>query len=500
MALDSGLLDLIDKTPGLLLRHNLYQSLDDPKFAETTATILVPSTDYEAVKATNTRSNVEIRMFDRTQDLAIYNEHDIASALLYLPYPYLVPGGRFNEMYGWDTAFPVLAWASQYPKMMREQIDNQLYQIRCYGKVLNSNRAYHLGRSHPPLINIMIEALLKASTGKPWAEFDPDGIYKDCDDWLRHAYQGMVAYHEYWTSGDRLAGTTGLSRYWDELDSPAPEVIYGEPTHFSHALEHFRQAMRIDSEVEDTLLFYDPEKDELTPLYYRADRTMRASGFDPTGHWNYGALRCIFHAPVCLNSLLYRFEKDLAHLASHLNIQADWDAQAQTRRELMGEFLWDAETSTFQDYDFIKQTRNGKTFASIFHPLWAGVLDPEAEYEAVMDLAAYGVTRLDQDFGLSMSEEVSGSQWDHPYGWPPIQLMVCLGLLNYGFTEDAKRIAANFCALVERVYKEEGSLYEKYNVVEGSSHINVVNGYSINVSENGTFLWTAAVTKILSQI
>src|SRR6185369_7076649 len=25
--------------------------------------------------------------------------------LLYLPYPYVVPGGRFNEMYGWDSYF-----------------------------------------------------------------------------------------------------------------------------------------------------------------------------------------------------------------------------------------------------------------------------------------------------------------------------------------------------------------------------------------------------------
>lgn len=490
----------IDDTPDLLLRPDVYRSAHDPKFPDQKIVLYVPDGDYDRVVAQNTPGNppgnipgIAIERFQPGEDFARSAQAVAPQALLYLPYPYLVPGGRFNEMYGWDTAFPVLAWAADRPRMMREQIDNQLYQIRIYGRVLNANRAYYLGRSHPPLISVMVMALISAMADKPWTEADPDGVYASQAAWVRGAYDDIRCYHAYWTSGDRVAGDTGLSRYWDDFDHPAAEVLSSEPGHYDHAIAHFTE------HPNDAGFFRDGV---LTPLYYRADRSMRASGFDPTGHWGYGGLGCMVHAPVCLNTLLYRMESDLRAMADMLDIPGDaesWAHLAAQRKVRMMTWLWDSESGVFQDYDIAAGRRNGKNFATVFYPLWAGLFDPAIEGSKIESTRAAGLAALEQPCGISVSDELSGSQWDYPYGWPPLHYFAVAGLARYGFMDDASRIAQKFCTLLQSVFDQDGTIYEKYNVVAGNAYVMVVHGYDVNVSEKGTFLWTAAVARLLSR-
>src|SRR2546425_12412427 len=76
--------------------------------------------------------------------------------LLYLPYPYVVPGGRFNEMYGWDSYFIIrgLLRAGRV-ELARGMVDNFFFEIEHYGAMLNANRTYYLTRSHPPFLSSM---------------------------------------------------------------------------------------------------------------------------------------------------------------------------------------------------------------------------------------------------------------------------------------------------------------------------------------------------------
>lgn len=443
---------LIDSTPERLLRRDIRQALADPKLPDA-APVLYAAENIEGCKP--------------LPDPLYFLRPDAEHGLLYLPHPYLVPGGRFNEMYGWDTAFPVLAWANEQPELMHQQVENQLYQIRAYGKVLNANRTYYLSRSQPPMIAAMVLAVAKSAKR----------------DWLDTAYTGLEKYYTYWTTGERVA-PNGLARYWDEGDTPAIEVINGEPSHYDHAIEFFKE--------EPHKRFYDGK---LTALYYRADRSMRASGLDPTGHWGYGALECIFHTPVCLNSLLYRMEHDMAEIAAMLGKpQQAWLDRADKRLALMKQYLLDSRTGIYHDYNIETQKRNTSPFATFFHALWAGVYDgdPEQVKKAVPAL----LEQLETPYGIATSTHESGSQWDWPNGWPPLQYFAFAGLQRCGMEADARRIAQKFVMLAQKVYKERNSLFEKYNVADGSADTKTVHGYSENVSEAGTFLWTAATLKL----
>ncbi len=394
-------------------------------------------------------------------------------------------------MYGWDTAFAVFAWSHSFPRLMLQQVDNQLYQIRAYGKVLNANRTYYLSRSQPPLIAAMVLHIWHAAQHRDWAAFDPDGVHPDARSWLEAAYADLTVYHSYWTTGDRLAHGTTLSRYWDEGDVVAPEVLGGEPGHYEHAVAHFR--------LHPDARFYNDVSGVLTSLYYRADRSMRASGFDPTGHWGYGAVECLFHAAACLNALLYKMEGDMGDIADILG-KADavkWRS-LQTRRKTAMHPLQDPATGLYHDYDTVSRARNSKPFATFFHAHWAGLYDGEASQAKKSAEAALRL--LETPYGIMTSAEQSGSQWDFPYGWPPLQYFAFEGLRRAGEKEAAARIAQKFVDLAERVFNDQGALFEKYNLQEGNAEVTVMHGYSINVSERGTFLWTAAVLKLAQGI
>lgn len=476
--------ELLADTPRRLLRTGIALNTNDPKLPSGKPVVYAIEADRaKAEQACDGKAEVHAFKLEDAQKYFMRN--DAVHGLLYLPYPYLVPGGRFNEMYGWDTAFPVFAWADSHPRMMREQADNQLYQIRAYGKVLNANRSYYLSRSQPPLIGAMAHRVWMAALSHGWRSCDPDGVYADEVAWLSSAYADLESYYNYWTTGERVAYGSGLSRYWDEGDTQAIEVVKGEPGHYEHAIKHFQ------SEPDER--FYKDGK--LTPLYYRADRAMRASGLDPTGHWGYGGLQCIFHAPVCLNSLLYRMEGDMAEIAHILaKDAAPWKDRRQKRLSTMRRLMFDGESGQYQDYDFENQRRNAAPFGTFFHALWAGVYDDD---HATAARAARGILeKLETPHGISTSTRASGSQWDHPYGWPPLQYFAFAGLARCGLHDDAKRIAGKFVTLAMRVHASHGALFEKYNVQEGNPEVNVMHGYNINVSEQGTFLWTAATLKL----
>jgi alpha,alpha-trehalase len=402
--------------------------------------------------------------------------------LLYLPNPYVVPGGRFNEMYGWDSYFIQLGLLKDGQiDLARNMTDNFLYEIRQYGQILNANRTYYLTRSQPPFLT---EMLL--------------GVYRQTKDraWLADSVKTTEEYYRYWTREPHLTPQTGLSRYFDLGDGPSPEVLASEVnaaghTHYDLVRNYFR-THRV--EAYDLARFYDRKRDLLTPEFYKADRSMRESGFDPSARFGPFNADIVAYNPVCLNSLLYVMEKEMAEILEILGKAAEaasWRERAGERAERVNRLMWDAHDGLYYDYNFEKKQLRPYPFLTTFYPLWAGIASAE---QAARVRKALG--KFEQPGGLRTSTNRSGDQWDAPFGWAPLQLIAVEGLRRYGYNDDANRIAEKFLSMVYEEFRRTGNILEKYDVERRAADMQGEVRYGYNSNEVG-FGWTNGVYKVL---
>ena len=428
--------------------------------------------------------------------------------LLYLENPYVVPGGQFNEMYGWDSYFIVRGLLRDHrTELAKGMVENFFFEINHYGGVLNANRTYYLTRSQPPFLSSMIMAVYDAETAEG----------KENLAWLENAYQFALRDYEQWNRKPHLAGDTGLSRYFDHGDGPVPEIM-GDPSHYYRGAAYFFLShdrsfnsyliQNSDGRSNSTILgsrfpvfVCNPETADvgasecapaswvaLSADFYKGDRSMRESGFDVT--FRFGPFGAATHhfAPVCLNSLLYKTEMDLERMSillGHPEDAKNWKAKANKRRERMIQYLWDERKGLFFDYNFVSGKRSKYEYATTFYPLWAG-LASKAEARAI----ARNLNLFEQPGGLAMSQTESQAQWDFPYGWAPIQLLAVEGLRRYGYGHEAHRISGEFLSMVLENFRRDHTIREKYNVVTRSSETSVMEGYAQNVTGFG---WTNAV-------
>jgi alpha,alpha-trehalase len=442
-------------------RYPIYVARDvDPQAITAALARELPPRDLE---------KLEVRRLPA--DPSTITEH----GLLYLPHPYVVPGGRFNEMYGWDSYFIVLGLLDDGEvELARNMVDNHIYEVEHYGAVLNANRTYYLTRSQPPFLSGMVLAVYRATHNR---------------DWLAAALPALEKYHRFWTSPPHLTSETGLSRYMDRGVGPAPEVLKGEKdaqgqTHYDRVRAYFRARAQSG---ESHGRAYDAAHDRLTDTFFVADRSMRESGFDPTNRFGPFGSEILDLNPVCLNSLLFRMEEEMAQIAQALGRADDaapWRARAEQRRERMNRLLWDEAAGLYFDYDFVAKRRHPYPFATTFLPLWAGIATPHQAARVVKNLPLF-----ERAGGLQTSPTVTGNQWDAPYGWAPLELFAVRGLQRYGHHAEADRIARKFASLIARQFAERGAIYEKYDVVSRKSRVDVKFGYTTN--EIG-FGWTNA--------
>jgi len=443
--------------------------------------------------------------------------------LLYLPNRYVVPGGRFNEMYGWDSYFIVrgLLRAGRV-ELARGMVENFFFEIENYGAVLNANRTYYLTRSQPPFLSSMVVDVYDAAqkqTGKkePGQTAHPDRA------WLERAYNDLEKDYKMWTRAPHLAGETGLSRYYDFGDGPPPEAVKDETGFYRKVAEYFffhpsqsdayvvpvtasgNQAVAgspYSLQVCDAATTMEKATCEaarqfkLSSDYYKGDRSMRESGFDVS--FRFGAFGSATHhfAPVCLNSLLYKNEKDLAQISLWLGNAENarkWKQRAEDRKKLINQYLWNEQQGMFFDFNFLNDKMSGYVYASTFYPLWAG-LATEAQAKAV----AGNVKIFERPGGIPMSTDDTGAQWDLPYGWGNIEMLAIEGLRRYGYNSDADRISYEFLSMVAENFRRDGNIREKYNVVTRSSEAHAELGYQMNVIGFG---WTnAAFLELLQSL
>ena len=427
-----------------------------------------------------------------------------AQGLLYVPYPYVVPGGMFNEMYGWDSYFIVLGLVADHrEKLALDMTNNALYEVEHYGGVLNANRTYYLTRSQPPLLSAMMTEVL-----------DDPASFKDAAAkraWLERAYPLAVRNYGIWTRGQHLAGDTGLSRYFDYGHGPVIEaqnsdyyvgVIRWLLAHPSQNPGYLIKAPQHPDAAETAKLkatscnvtaskvcagdWLDGYR--LTADYYLGDRAMRESGFDTDFHFGPFGGSTHHYAGVGLNSLLYRYERDLEGFAKQLGKTADaerWAHAAAARRAAMDKYLWHSDQGRYMDYDFVAGKPSTDPYLTMFYPLWAGAASKQQAAALTRQLKLF-----EHKGGLAMSTRETGAQWDAPFGWAPTNWIAVKGLQDYGFRADARRISCGFTGTIDRSLAKDGTIREKYNMVLGNADVKITAGYKANVIGFG---WTNGV-------
>ena len=484
------------------------ESVADPKLAAKPI-LYLPAHFPEPAAVAEMRKKCNVRV--ESLPVAISGPGQVTAnisppGLLYLEHDYVVPGGRFNEMYGWDSYF-ILRGLVESGKLSlaRGVVENFFFEIDRYGTILNANRTYYLTRSQPPFLSSMILAIYEAEKAAGHED----------KAWLAKGYEHATRNYAMWDREPHLAGDTGLARYYDFGDGPAPESLQDESGIQRKVAMYFllhSEGRAYVVDLSDTtsktssigpeynvLVCDDGEQKEcetrkigLTSEYYKGDRAMRESGFDISFRFGpYGAATH-HYAPVCLNSLLYKAETDLERISNilgHREEAQQWQMRAAARKDRIQKYLWDQQRGLFFDYNLDTRARSTYEYATTFYPLWAGVATQEQAQAVVKSLPLF-----EHPGGLAMSNQEHGVQWDLPYGWAPVQLLAVEGLRRYGFDADANRISYHFLSMVARNFRHDGTIREKYNVITGSSESRIEAGYKQNVVGFG---WTNAAFLVL---
>ncbi len=485
-------------------------SLVDPKLTGAPSVLYLPAdvTIPANVAALKTQCNVDVEHLPKV--VTSFGELRLTDipkpGLLYLPNKYVVPGGRFNEMYGWDSYFIILGLLREGKLGLAQgMVENFFYEIEHYGGILNANRTYYFTRSQPPFLSSMIRGVYEAAGSNATQQAKAKA-------WLARAYDYAQQDHALWTSPIHAAGKTGLARYYDIGKGPVPEqeddssyypdVIRWLLAHPEVKTNYLIEAPDNPNAKEQSMLANlscDPRFSHvcarahvdghwLSAEFYKGDRAMRESGFDPS--FRFGPFDGSTHhyAPVCLNSLLYKYERDLAWMATQLHKPADaekWNAEADARRVAIDKYLWNSAKGMYFDYDFQKGEQATYNYITTFYPLWAGAANEEQIAGVEKNLKL-----LEQPGGIAMSDYDSGTQWDLPFGWAPASWIAIDGMVLVGDSADAVRISKKFSKTIQEGFAHDATIREKYNVVSGNAKVDVATGYKMNVVGFG---WTNAV-------
>jgi alpha,alpha-trehalase len=362
-----------------------------------------------------------------------------------LPDRYIVPGGRFNEIYYWDSYFTMLGLEeSGRHDLTQAMVSNFAWLIDQYGHVPNGNRSYYLSRSQPPFFASMVE-LLAAKDGPEVLKRYLPQLHREYDFWMEGAasLEPGAAHRRV----VRLEDGSLLNRYWDDRDTPREES-------YRQDVETARESKRNPSEV------------------YRNLRAAAESGWDFSSRWladgkTLNTIRTTDLVPPDLNSLLLRLEQTLAgaHEASNDKSAAlDMRKRAMQRRAAMTRYLWNAKVGAFTDYDWRKRTRGTDVTAATLYPMFFRVAD-DNQAKAI---AATAREKLLKPHGIATTTAHTGQQWDAPNGWAPLQWIAIQGMRNYGQDQLAATIAQRWVGKNLEVYRDTGKLVEKYDV-EGSA-------------------------------
>ncbi|WP_313489066.1 alpha,alpha-trehalase TreA [Atlantibacter hermannii] len=413
---------------GFDLRHFVDLNFDLPKAGEK----YVPPADQ------NLREHIDglWPVLTRTTDKAAKWD-----SLLPLPESYVVPGGRFREVYYWDSYFTMLGLAeSGHWDKIEDMVKNFAYEIDTWGHIPNGNRSYYLSRSQPPFFSLMVE-LLATHDKEALKTFQPQ----------------LTKEYQYWMEGgDSLAPGSAskrvvklqngalLNRYWDDRDTPRPESWLDDVTTAKNNPD--RPATEI----------------------YRDLRAGAASGWDFSSRWmdnpeQLGSIHTTSFIPVDLNALMYQMEKTLSHASKATGDEAGaarYDKLASQRQQAMESTLWNDKKGWYADYDLRRKAVSDSLTAAALYPLFVKA----AAQDRADKVAAATQAQLLKAGGVLTTTVNTGQQWDAPNGWAPLQWIAAVGLENYGHDDLSMEVTWRFLTNVQHTYDREKKLVEKYDV------------------------------------
>ncbi|MEP7067467.1 MAG: alpha,alpha-trehalase TreF [Gemmatimonadota bacterium] len=433
-----------------------------------------------AVPATLARADSTVSMEDHIRALwpaltRAADAPDARSSLISLPRPYVVPGGRFREVYYWDSYFTMLGLVeSGRTDLVQDMLDNFAHLVTTLGHVPNGNRTYYLGRSQPPYFAAMV-ALYASTQDTAHALRYLEALEKEHDFWMDGA--DRLAPGTAWRRVVRLPSGAILNRYWDDIPEPRPESFREDFAVGQSVPEAHREAM------------------------YRNLRAGAESGWDYSSRWmrdprDLRTLEVIDLAPVDLNSLLYFSEREIAAQrrcrgrAGDADVAAHYDSLATARRAALTAAAYDSADGWFYDVRWrtAERVRDRPTLAAAV-PLYFELATPE-QGRAV-------TTRLARQFlapgGFVTTLVASGQQWDAPNGWPPLEWLAIEGARRYGGTDIADSASSRWLALNRRIFRATGKMTEKYDVLDPSRRA----GGGEYPTQDG-FGWTNGVALALS--
>lgn len=373
-----------------------------------------------------------------------------------LPKPYNVPSVKgekmFKELYYWDTYFTNVGLLKDNEfEQAKNNVDNILFMVKRFGKMLNGSNKVYLNRSQPPYLSMMVADIYRKSNDKKW---------------LAEAVALLKVEYKFWMT-ERLT-PVGLNRYSNAATTE----------------DKIGMAKYLMTRFNDPNLLNGLSEKEIIVLgsHYTAEAE---SGWDFNPRF---LNRCEDFVPIDLNSNLYIYEKNFAWFSKELQQNSEiqkWEKRAEKRKELINKYCYDKDENMFYDYDFVNAKQSNVTSSAIFSLMYANIATP---------LQAKGIVKvlpkLETNYGLRTCEKKEYTkvyQWGETNGWAPIHFIGIEGLKNYGFRVEAKRITNNYVATIYNNFIKTNNLWEKYNIVDGT--VNTSNEYQMPA-----FLgWTAGV-------
>jgi alpha,alpha-trehalase len=377
--------------------------------------------------------------------------------------PFVVPGGRFNEMYGWDSYFESVGLiVDGKVELAKAMADNFQFEIEFYGKILNANRSYYLTRTQPPFYSSLIREVFEITQDRNWLK--------------QHLKTAIKEYETVWMIKGKRLTDNSLNRYLAEGIGFPPECEEG---HFDSIIKPYTEKLQISiRDYENGYakgILHNKELDN----YFIHDRTVRESGHD-TSYRIEG--NCADLNLVELNAMLYKYETDFSELIqnefegvlksdSKIYTSGYWLKQARMRKGAVNKYLWNEEKGLYFDYNVKTEQQSNFVAASTLVPLWANLCSKEQARKLVKT----AVTLLKEKGGIAgctlesrgeISENRPQRQWDYPNGWAPHQMMIWRGLNNYGYKEEAQELIYRWLYMITKnAIDYNGTIPEKYDVV-----------------------------------
>jgi alpha,alpha-trehalase len=436
----------VDCTPksDLSSIHDRYEAEKNSKDFDLTTFVhehfILPknyATDYTSDRHLPVSEHIE-----NLWDVLTRQPEESHNSLIPLPHSYVVPGGRFREIYYWDSYFTMLGLqVSKRVDLIENMVDNFADLIDRFGYIPNGNRTYYLDRSQPPFFACMVNLLSE----------EKENILIKYLPWLQRE-------HDFWMNGSNglstekksnrrvvlLPGGSILNRYCDGNVFPRPEA--------------YKEEVSWSKNVRDKKAMY---------LNLRG---ACESGWDFSSRWyknedDFSSIHTTDIIPVDLNCLLHYMEQTIANayeISGDLSASSKFKTLAGKRAEAIHKYCWNKEKGFYFDYDWRENKQKEWLTVAAAFPLYFG-LASEKQAQSVADI-------LKEKFlcngGLLTTIKTTNQQWDAPNGWAPLQWIGIQGLAKYGFTDLAKEIAARWMNINKKVYENTGKMMEKYNVTD----------------------------------